>query len=186
MEDRSIISMLFARAEGAIEALAKRFEKQLYHTAMNILENREDALECVNDTWFALWNAIPPAQPDPLAPYVQRTGRNIALKRLRSNTAQRRNGSYDLSLDELAGCLPDTSADFGTDARSVGLAIDEFLSRQSRENRVIFLRRYWFGDSVQEIAKTFGLRENAVSVRLNRIRGKLKDHLIKEGFYYET
>lgn len=186
MEDKSIISMLLARAEGAIEALVQRFEKQLYHTAMNILENREDALECVNDTWLALWSAIPPAQPDPLAPYVQRTGRNIALKRLRTNTAQRRNGSYDLSLDELAGCLPDDSADFTADTRAVGLAIDEFLSHQSQENRVIFLRRYWFGDSVRDIAQATGLRENAVSVRLSRIRDKLKDYLIKEGFYYET
>ena len=185
MEDRHITALLFARAEGAIEALAKRFERPLYKTALNILENREDALECVNDTYLALWNAIPPAQPDPLAAYVQRTGRNIALKRLRENHALRRNSSYDLSLDELGSCLPSQDPEHILNARAVGRAISAFLAEQSAETRIIFLRRYWYGDSIKEIAYALGLRENTVTVRLSRTRDKLKQYLIQEGYYYE-
>lgn len=185
MEDRTIISLLFARAEGAIEALSERFGRHIYKTALNILANHHDAEECVNDTYLALWNAIPPARPDPLAAYVQRTGRNIALKRLRRDSAQRRNSQYDVSLDELAGCLPGEDLSRTLDARAVGRAIDAFLDSQSRESRIIFLRRYWYGDSVKDIAAALNLRENAVSVRLSRLRDKLKDYLIKEGYYYE-
>lgn len=185
MEDRHIIELFFARAEGAIVALAKRFERPLYKTALNILENREDALECVNDTYLALWNAIPPANPNPLAAYVQRTGRNIALKRLREKNAQKRDSSYDLSLDELAPYLPGEDPEHIVNARAVGTAINAFLASQSKQTRILFLRRYWYGDSVKEIAQALDLRENTVTVRLSRTREKLKQYLIQEGFFYE-
>ena len=182
MEDRKIMRMLFVRAEGALEALAEHFGKQLHTIARNILGDERDAQECVNDTYLALWNAIPPAQPDPLCAYVCRVGRNIALKRLRSNTAQKRCSTYDLSLEELAECIGSTMEET-LDERELGRSINSFLGTLSPENRRIFLRRYWFGDSVQAIANTFALSENTVSVRLSRLRGKLKDHLIKEGYY---
>lgn len=182
MEDQAIISLLFARAENAIAALEKRFESQLYKTAMNILDNPQDAQECVNDTYLALWNAIPPAEPDPLAAYVQRTGRNIALKRHRQNTAQKRNTLYDISLDELAECLPGDDLVQQLDTREVGRAINSFLTAQPRDSRIIFLRRYWYGDSVKDIALTMHMQESAAAVRLSRLRKKLKEHLIKEGF----
>lgn len=185
MEDKQIVAMLFARAEGAIEALGKRFGQQLLQIAKNILEDFHDAEECVSDTYLALWNAIPPAEPDPLAPYVYRTGRNIALNRLSRDTAQKRNSRYDLSLEELNACLPGENPEQTWDARALGREIDRFLSAQSEENQYIFLRRYWYGDSVAEIAKTLNSKENAVSVRLNRLRSKLKAHLVKEGYFYE-
>ncbi len=183
MEDRTIIKLLFDRAEAAIDALAQRFGRRLHQIAMNILCSDRDAEECVNDTYLALWNAIPPQQPDPLCAYVYRVGRNTALKKLRGNTSQMRNSAYDVSLDELAGCMGDDSAWEALDARELGRAIDRFLSTQSRDSRVIFLRRYWFGDSVKDIARAMAMTEGAVSVRLNRTRSALKHYLNKEGYF---
>ncbi|MBQ3558260.1 MAG: sigma-70 family RNA polymerase sigma factor [Agathobacter sp.] len=186
MEDRQIVKLLFARAENAISELSVRFGKQLHRIAYNILGNQSDAEECTNDTYFALWNAIPPVSPDPLAPYVYRTGRNTALKRLRRDTAQKRNSRYDVSLEELNGCLPAESMEQIIDARELGRAIDRFLASKSRESRYVFIRRYWYGDSVGDIARELKMQENAVSVRLNRMRNSLKAYLKKEGYPYET
>ncbi len=184
MDDRQILDLFFARAEGAIQALAEKFGSTLERIAMNILENREDAQESTNDTYLALWNAIPPRVPEPLAPYVYRTARNIALKHLAYERAQKRCSCYDVSLEELSGCLPGEDLEQTLDARAVGRAVDRFLETQSRENRYIFLRRYWYGDSVRDIATALKMQENAVSVRLNRLRGKLKEYLVKEGYHY--
>jgi len=186
MEDKKIVKLLFARAENAIKELSARFGKQLYRIAYNILENQLDAEECTNDTYFALWNAIPPASPDPLAPYVYRIGRNNALKRLHWTTAQKRDNRYDVSLEELNECLPGGDVEQMIDARELGRVMDRFLASKSKENRYIFIRRYWFGDSIGDIAKALKMQENAVSVRLNRIRNGLKEYLRKEGYHYEA
>lgn len=108
----------------------------------------------------------------------------MALKHLEKRSARKRNSRYDVSLEELGGCLPGEDLEHILDSRAVGRAIDDFLAGQTKENRYIFLRRYWYGDSVKEIAKSLQMRDTAVSVRLNRLRGKLKDHLIKEGYFY--
>lgn len=184
MEDRKIIQLLFARAENAISELAARFGKQLHRIAHNILGNPSDAEECINDTYLALWNAIPPVSPDPLAPYVYRTGRNTALKRLHRDTAKKRDSRYDISLEELNGCLPGGDLEQEIDARELGRTIDRFLDLKSRESRYIFIRRYWYGDSIGEIARELKMQENAVSVRLNRIRNSLKEYLEREGYHY--
>ncbi len=178
MEDQAILELLWARAENAIAALAERFGRRLQTTAMNLLHDPQDAEECVNDTYLAVWNSVPPKRPEPLGPYVWRIGRNIALNRLRANTAQKRSG-YELSLDELAGCIPAPCLE---DGQALGRAMDTFLGSISPKNRVIFLRRYWFGDSVKDIAKALGMTENAVSVRLNRVREGLRQYLTKEGY----
>ena len=183
MNDRHILALLLKRSEHALKAMASTFGPRLSAIATNILGDRRDAEECVNDTYLALWNAIPPAEPDPLSAYAFRTGRNIALKRLRDDSAQKRDSRYDLSLEELSGCVADKRAADALDARMLGAAINAFLSRQSAENRSLFLRRYWFGDSVREAARALGLTENAASVRLNRMRGNLRSFLIKEGYY---
>lgn len=186
MEDKRIVKLLFARAENAISELSRRFGKQLYRIAYNILGNQMDAEECTNDTYFALWNAIPPVSPDPLAPYVYRTGRNTALKRLHRETAQKRDSRYDVSLEELNGCLPGDDVEQVIDARELGRAIDRFLESKSRESRYIFIRRYWFGDSIGEIAEELKMKETTVSVRLSRMRNSLKEYLGKEGYCYEA
>jgi len=182
MEDREIIALLWARAENAISALAQRFGHRLQRLAQNILHNPWDAEETVNDTYLALWNAIPPQRPEPLAPYALRLCKNIAVSRMRTILAEKRSG-YEIALDELSECIGAASLEEAMDAQDLGRAIDRFLDTLSKESRVIFLRRHWYGDSVKEIAAIVGLSENAVSVRLNRTRNKLKAYLIKEGYY---
>ena len=182
MEDAQILKLLWCRAENAIHVLAKKFGPGLFRIAMNILNRREDADECVNDTYLAIWNTIPPKKPDPLSGFVYKTGRNIALNRLRHENAVRRCSAYDLSLDELAACLAGEPLENQIDARLLGQAIDSFLDTVPKNDRILFLRRYWFGDSVKEIAASVFMTPNAVSVQLNRIRNKLKAYLIKEGF----
>lgn len=182
MEDKKIVALLWQRAESALDALAEKFGKGLLALARNFLPDRRDAEEAVSDTYLALWHAIPPAKPDPLPPYVYRVGRNTALNRLRRDTAQKRSG-YEVSLDELSGSLSGPSLEAQVEARDLGQAIDAFLDTQSQSTRIIFLRRYWFGDSVKDIAKLLGLTESAVSVRLLRTREKLKDYLTEEGYY---
>lgn len=182
MEDKKIIALLWQRAESALDALAEKFGRGLLTLTRNILPDLRDAEEAVSDTYLALWHAIPPAKPDPLPPYVYRVGRNTALNRLRRDTAQKRSG-YEVSLDELSGSLSGPSLEAQVDARTLGRAMDAFLDTQSQRTRIIFLRRYWFGDSVKDIAKLLGLTESAVSVRLLRTRQKLKDYLTEEGYY---
>lgn len=177
-----ITKLLLQRSESAIAELAREFGRRLYLTALNILNIHEDAEESVSDTYLAVWNAIPPKQPEPLAPFVYKTGRNIALNRLRHRTARKRS-SYEVSLDELSACIAGPDLWETLDARALGRAIDRFLDTLNQSNRVMFLRRYWFGDSVRDIARHFDLTENAVSVRLNRTRSKLKLYLTEEGFY---
>lgn len=128
-------------------------------------------------------NAIPPSKPNPLGGFVYKLGRNTALNRLRANQAQKRNGTYDLSLEELAGCIPGAALEEQVEARELGRVINAYLDTLPPENRNIFLRRYWFGDSVKDLSKAFSLSQNAVSVRLSRMRGGLRTHLIKEGYY---
>ena len=185
MEDQKIIKLLWQRAESAIAALSAKFGKRLMSIAMNILGVRQDAEETVNDTYLAVWNTVPPRQPDPLAGYVYTTGRNISLDRLKYNTAEKRDSRYDVSIDELANCIPAPALEESVEARELGLAINRFLETVSAHNRALFLRRYWFGDSVQEIANDLGLRENAASVRLGRLRMQLREHLMKEGYIDE-
>lgn len=185
MDDRYIIKLLFDRAEGAIDALEKKYGKGLHRMAMNILSDPQDAEECVNDTYLALWNTIPPNWPEPLSAYAYKIGRNTALKKLRNRTAQKRS-AYEVSLDELAACISDASAQEALDARELGRAIDRYLTTLTSENRIIFLRRYWFGDSLKNLAHILGMTENALSVRLNRIRAGLKAHLSKEGYFHES
>ena len=182
MEDKKIIALLWQRAESALEALAEKFGRGLLALARNILPDLRDAEEAVSDTYLAVWNAIPPAKPDPLTPYVYRVGRNTALNRLRRDTAQRRSG-YEVSLEELSGSLAGPSLEAQVDARALGRAIDAFLDTQSQSTRIIFLRRYWFGDSVKDVAKMLGMKDSAVSVRLLRTREKLKNYLTEEGYY---
>lgn len=182
MEDKRIFQLLWQRAEAAIEAMTKQYGPRLYRTAMNILGRHEDAEETVNDTYLAVWDAIPPETPDPLSGYIYKTGRNLALKRLRYDTAQRRCSDYDLSLEELEGCVGSANLQDEIDARMLGRAIDRFLDTIPANARILFLRRYWFGDSVKDIAKDRGMTQNAVSVSLSRSREKLRAYLLKEGF----
>jgi len=180
MEDSKIIALLFIRSEQALSVLARRFGATLYRLAANILDDRRDAEEAVNDTYLALWNAIPPQKPQPLEPYVYRTGKNQALKRLRANTAEKRKSNFALSLEELEGCIPGPCLEDVVSARELGRAIDRYLATLSPENRRIFLRRYWYGDNIGQIAAGCGTTQNAISLRLLRVREGLRTFLEKE------
>ena len=182
MEDRKILLLLWNRAERAIEAMVKKYGRRLYCTARNILGVHEEAEESVNDTYLAVWNAVPPVRPDPLEGYVYRTGRNIALDRLKFLTAEKRCSRYDVPLEELEACIPTHWLEETVDAIWLGRAINAFLGTQNSTNRSIFLRRYWYGDDVKTIARDLELRPNTVTVRLSRMRDALHDHLEKEGY----
>lgn len=182
MEDKNIIDLFFARSELAIQALAAKYEKLLYKISYQILHNEEDVAECLNDTYFGVWNTIPPTSPNPLSAFVCKIARNISLKKYRANTAIKRNASMELSLEELEPVIPTPSAEEEWSALELGRTINAFLKTLDVENRVLFVRRYWFADSVVEIARDLKMSENLASVRLGRIRRKLKKYLEQEGY----
>lgn len=182
MEDQDILALLFARNEQAIPALASKFGRRLQRLAGNILPTNQDAEEAVNDTYLAIWNTVPPQRPLPIAPYILRICKNISVSRLRSITAQKRS-AYEIALDELAETIGQNTLEQMIEAKLLGQIIDRFLTTISKPDRVIFLRRYWYGDHIKDIAQQVGMTQNAVSVRLNRLRRNLKDILIKEGYY---
>lgn len=182
MEDKQIVALLWRRSQEALAVIAEKYEPLLLRLARNILSSEEDAQECVNDTYLALWNSIPPQKPDPLGAYACRICKNNAISRLRKSKAAKRN-ELTVSLEELSECIGEDTLQQITDGKALGDAIDCFLSTLPKENRILFIRRHWFGDSISQIAKDRGSTESAVSIRLSRTRSRLKDYLIKEGFY---
>ena len=182
MEDKEIIDLFYERSEQAIGELAKKYGQLVRRVANNILSDPEDAAECENDTYLACWNSIPPEYPMVLTSYLCRIARNTAISKYRLCTAQKRNSHYDMALEELADCLAaNGNPEEEIQARELGAALNRFLETLKAEDRIIFLRRYWFSDSVSEIAKKLAGTENRVSVRLFRIREKLRRFLKKEG-----
>ncbi len=177
MDEQKIIMLLWNRSETALQAISDLLGGRLYTIASNILQDHHEAEECLNDTYLALWNAIPPNRPHPLIAYACRMMRNIAINRLRD-----RHCAYEVPLEELAESVSAGTLEEQMDAQELGEAINRFLATVSQESRVIFLRRYWFGDGVKDIAHDRGMTENAVSVRLARTRAKLKIYLSREGY----
>lgn len=184
MEDYKIIELFFERSEQAIIALSEKYGNLCHKIAMNILNNRLDAEECINDAYLAIWNAIPPQRPDSLQSFLCRIIRNLSIKKYHSNTALKRNSFYDIALDELETCIPSAAIVEDTcDANELAEHINRFLGTLDTENRVMFMRRYWYADSVSEIAVKFQISSHNATVRLSRIRKKLEKYLLKEGYY---
>lgn len=182
MDDERIIELFFSRSERAVTELAIKYEGLIRRISHNVLRSDRDTEECINDTYFAVWNSIPPQRPDSLKAYVLGVARNTALGKYHKNTARKRNSFYDTALDELAECLPDDkSVESEYDARELGREINAFLETLGREDRVMFVRRYWFSDSVADIAEMLDTRTSRVSVRLFRLREKLRRHLMEKG-----
>jgi RNA polymerase sigma-70 factor (ECF subfamily) len=183
LEDSEIIRLFFERSEQAILELDRKHGPAVRKTAANILQDRLDAEECVNDTYLRTWNSIPPHAPDPLAGYVCRIARNLAVNRYHANNAEKRGGGYELILDEMLECIPSgTDIETDYDAKELSAAINRFLAGLRREDRVLFVRRYWYADSVTELAAATRSSPGRISVRLFRLRGKLRNMLKKEGF----
>ena len=182
LEDAAIISLYWRRDAQAIPATAEKYGSYCTAVARNILRDQRDAEECVNDTYLAVWNAIPPQKPDPLRTFVCKIARNLAAAKYHANTAKKRNSRYDAALDELEGCLAaGGSVEEAYDAKELSEAINAFLSSLSYTDRFLFVRRYWYSDSMQDIAAMIGSTANSVAVRLYRLREKLRHYLIREG-----
>ena len=177
MDDKQIIRLFFERSEQAITELSQKYGVLCLQLAENILNDYHDAEECVNDAWFGAWNSIPPQSPDPLRAYICRIVRNYSLKKLRANTAIKRGSRFEVSLSELEDCVSDQTLDEQLSISELSAQIDAFLSALPKDDRVMFVKRYWCSESLSEIAAAFHITENNVSVRLSRIRGKLCQYL---------
>ncbi len=177
-DDTKIIELFFARSEQAIKELDNKYGKICRSLSYNIVGNRQDAEECVNDAYLGAWNSIPPARPSPLLTYIVKIVRNISLKIYQRENAAKRNSRYTIALEEIEACIADRkTVEDDIEAKELARIIEDFLDTLTPENRVIFMRRYWFSDSYRDIAEFVGLSEKNVSVRLTRIRGKMKQYL---------
>lgn len=181
MQDSNIIELYFARNEQAICETDKKYGRLCYRIAYNILQNNEDSMECVNDTYVGVWNAIPPTKPSNFRAFVCKITRNLSLRRLESMARQKRAHQPTLPIDELADVLPDESLRDTVGEQSLGKLISDFLRTEQEVQRNVFLRRYFFLDSIGDIARRYSFTESKVKSMLYHTRIKLKDYLIKEG-----
>ena len=184
MDDSKIIKLFFERNEEAITALSAKHGNVVSKIATNVLGNHADAEECINDAYLAVWNSIPPAKPDSLRSYVCSVIRNIATTRYHYNTAEKRNSFYDVALDELEACIPDAEGvEREADKKGLSEALNEFLATLKDDECVMFIKRYWYSESVADMAKTFQATPHYISVKLHRTREKLRKFLIQKGIF---
>lgn len=181
MDDPQIIELYFARDEQAIRETDAKYGKLCHRIAYNILNSREDAEECVNDTYVGLWNAIPPATPNHFMSFVCKVVRNLALKRLEFLMREKRSQGVLVSLDELEGVLSDDRIPPDMRDEEIGKQISAFLREQKEDVRNVFIRRYYYFDSIGEIAKRYSFTESKVKNMLFHARNKLKAYLIEKG-----
>lgn len=181
MNDHEIIELYFSRDEEAIKQTDLKYGRLCRQISYNILNNQEDAEECVHDAYIGVWNAIPPTRPNHLLSFICKITRNQSLKRLESMTRQKRSQGILVSLDELAEILPDESVADGANDEEIGKLISDFLRSEKEEVRNVFIRKYFFFDSIGEIAKRYDFTESKVKNMLYRTRMKLKDFLIRQG-----
>ena len=176
MTDTEIIDLFFERSDQAISEISKAHGVPVKKVAYNILGN-------IQDTWLAAWNSIPPNRPFALRTCVCKIARNLAAKKYHSTTAKKRNSQYDLALEELAESIPDyNNVEGAYIAKELASAINSFLDTLSYEDKFIFMRRYWYADSIADIVQMTSMSYNAVSVRLHRVKNKLRLSLMKGGF----
>ena len=182
IDDEKIIEMFFVRSEQGIRELDVKYGKIFHNLSYNIVNSRQDAEECVNDAYLGVWNTIPPTRPNPLLSYIAKIVRNLSLKSYWRKEADKRSGQYTIALQEIESCIADPKAvEDEIEARELARIIGTFLDTLTVENRVIFMRRYWFADSYKDIAEFVGLSEKNISVRLTRIREKMKQYLTGKG-----
>ena len=181
MEDQRIIGLYWERNPQAIDETQEKYGERLQRMAENLLEIREDAEECVNDTYLGAWNTMPPKRPSLLFAYLARICRNAVCNRIDWLQAKKRNAQIVELSAEMELCLPSPDEERRQSSQEVGQALSDFLKRQKPQVRKIFLRRYWFGDSIREIAGSFGIGESKVKTTLFRTRNLLREYLQKEG-----
>lgn len=183
MDDQQIVDLYWRRDETAITVTQTKYGPYCRRVAANILSDPQDEEECVNDTWLGAWNAMPPHRPLHLPPFLGRITRNLAVSAVRSRSAKKRGGGgYQVALEELTDCVPTVpGADRAAEDRELEESINRFLRTLPERDRNVFLRRYWFVDSLEDIAQRYGLKENTVRTCLFRTRNKLRSYLEKEG-----
>lgn len=182
MEDQMIIQLFYERSEKAIDELARKYGRLCKAVSFKIIGNEQDAEECINDAYLAVWNTIPPQYPEHLAAYSAAITRNQALKRYRSSTAEKRNSYYDALLDEVSEYVP--SGILVEDEillKELKEHINGFLGKCKQIDRVIFVKRYWFCMEIGEIAEALKVTDNYVRVHLHRTRERCRNYLRKEG-----
>lgn len=182
LEDEKIIELYWARHESAIDETDKKYRTFCMYISRNILNDISDAEECINDTWLAAWNTIPPERPVHLSAFLGKIVKNLSLKKFRYNNSGKRRKEVTVSIEEIsesAVSISDTESI--TDSEELAHIISEFLRGQSKEKRVMFLRRYWFFDSYSQISELVGVSEESVRVSLMRMRKKLKKYLEERG-----
>ena len=178
MDDRDIIALFFARNEEAIKQSTDKYGSYVMGISMSILGNSQDAEECVNDTWLKAWKSIPPRNPPSLKVYLGRLVRHLSIDRLRTVTRLKRNRNLEVALDELTLCSPPDD----TDETALTQSLNEFLDGLDPFDRRLFMGRYWHLYSVSALAEAYGLTANNTSVRLHRMRERLRIHLTERGF----
>ncbi len=183
MTDERIIELFFGRSEDAIKELSAKYGKLLMSLAYNVTGNLEDAEECCSDAYLGVWNRIPPERPSPLSAYVCRVVRNLAHKKYEYNKARRRNSEYTVAINELTTAVASEGAvEDEITADELALAIDAFLDMEKPTDRELFVRRYYFAETVDEAAKALLMKPNRAAVALHRQRERLRRYLIEEGY----
>lgn len=181
MEEKEIIQLYWERNEQAIRETESIYGGRLNALAYRIVSTHEDAQECVSDTYLAAWNSIPPQWPEHLFAYLAKICRNCALGRLDWLHAAKRKAEVVTLTREMEMCIPDSGLQRQAEAKALGAMMNRFLGGLSRESRIIFLRRYWYADSIAEIAKRYQISQSKVKTSLHRTRNKLTIFLEKEG-----
>ena len=183
MQDQSIIDLYLERDERAIEETAIKYGAYCNKIAYNVLRDIFDAEECVNDTYLRVWNTVPPTVPNIFSAFLAKITRNLAIDRYNKSHSQKRDGKVAGSLDELCECVGEGDFSNELEIASLGSTISAFLAGEKPLVRRIFIRKYFFEDTLSEIAKMHGMSEANVKVTLHRVRARLHDHLTKEGFF---
>ena len=181
MTDSQIIALYWARNEDAIKQTDYVYGRKLHNLADKIVRNHEDAQECVSDTYLKTWDTIPPQRPEYFFAYIAKICRNFALGVLDWKSAAKRKGEVVALTQEMEACIPDPQHDRKLEGQELGEVLNRFLASLSQDNRVIFLRRYWYLDTISEIASRYGMSESKVKTQLHRTRTKLHSFLEKEG-----
>lgn len=184
MQDSEIVDLFLLRDEKAIIAANEKYGSRLFGISKNICADKSDAEECVNDTWLEAWKRIPPAEPKTyLFPFLAKITRAITINHCRKLSAQKRRADFVTLTEEMEQCIPSPSdVESHIDEKELSRAVSDFLRTVPEEKRNIFLRRYWFMDSVDEIAKCFGISDSKVKTTLFRLRNQLREYLVKEGY----
>lgn len=182
MEDNQIIELYFNRDESALVETAKKYGTFCLRIAMNVLTVKEDAEECVNDTYHTAWNQIPPTKPDSFKAFLGRIVRNFSISKYRSLHAKKRFNGLEVMLSELSECIPAAGdVEQEIEAKELSEYINTWLESLKPEERALFIRRYWYGDEVRDLAKLCGVSGTQMTQRMLRLRRKLKAYLEEKG-----